>query len=306
MNLLINVSVASLGGVLIALGGVSKASASQFFGNPQPLGEGFVHSFVTLDDQGNPQEIGAILTKEALLLPTSETTPDIYLNLALPPQASSTAYNHLELSYRTHGIPGVPAALGVPRIAIDYFLLNPQQRALICPNPDTSGAVPICTGDELAQAVKPAKPEFIPQGMQPTGFVQPGYGERYFDPDAAIPIFTGQQPFTTLYDYAFFDGQISLTSFGATKAFLETQVNTIKPIKIPISYSKKGYYATEYSVTFDSARQEYKMALGGLESRSATSIPEPSSTLGLLVLSTFGIGYLCKQKRRHIGATRIQ
>ena len=293
MTTLTNLSVAALGTLLTTLGSLGVADASQFFGNPQPLGEGFVRSFVTLDDQGNPSEIGAIFTQGALSLPTDETTPDIAILLSLPPQAATTAYNHLELIYRTYGLPGVPAALGVPRITIDYFLLSPQERALICPNPDISGPVATCTGDELAQALKPPEPEFIPQGMQPTGFVQPGFGERYFDPEAALPIFTGQQPFTTLYDYAFFDGQMSLTSFGATKDFLETQSNVTKPIKIPISYPKSGYYATEYSINFDGTRQEYKMALSGL---TYSSVPELSPTSGLLALGALGAVSKVKNK----------
>lgn len=293
MTTLKNLLVAPLGAVLIALGTAGAVRAAQFFGEPQPLGEGFVRSFVTLDDDGNPSEVGAILIQEALSLPTSESAPDISIMLSLPPEASTTAFNHLEFMYRTHGVPGVPAVLGVPRLTIDSFLLSPQQRALICPYPDTSGPVPTCTGDELAQALKPPKPEFIPQGIQPTGFVQPGFGERYFDPDAALPIFTGQQPFTTLYDYAFFDGQMSLTSFGATKAFLETQSNVTKPIKIPISYPKSGYYPTEYSVSFDATSQEYKLSLSGLTYRS---VPESSFTWGLLGLVPWGAVSLRKNK----------
>jgi hypothetical protein len=91
-----------------------------------------------------------------------------------------------------------------------------------------------------------------------------------------------------------------LTSFGATKAFLETQSNVTKPIKIPISYSQSGYYATEYSIAFDSTHQEYKMALSGLEFRASTSVPEPSPTLGILAFSAFGAGYLLKQKLKQI------
>ena len=295
-----NFSLAALSALLYTVGIGSAADATQYLGNPQPLGEGFVRSFVTLDDQGNPSEVGAILTPGSLSLPTSETTPDIVIPLSLPSEASTTAFDSLLLKYRTHGVPGVPEALGVPRLTLDALSVTPQEIASICPNPDTSGSAAVCVGDELAQALKPPKPEFIPQGMQPSGFVEPGFGERYFDPEAALPIFTGQQPFNTLYDYAFFDGQISSISFGGTKAFLETQSNLTKPIKIPTSYSKTKYYPTQYSVSFDQTSQEYKLSLSGLTSRSAPessrSVPEPAFVWGLLGLTTWGAVFLQKNK----------
>lgn len=288
-----NLSLAALSALLATVGIASGADATQYLGKPQPLGEGFVRSFVTLDDQGNPSEVGAILTQGSLSLPTSETTPDTVIPLSLPSEASTTAFDSLLLKYRTHGVPGVPEALGVPRITLDAFLLTPQEIASICPNASTSSSAPACTDDELAQALKPPKPEFIPQGMQPTGFVEPGFGERYFDPEAALPIFAGQQPFKTLYDYAFFDGQISLTSFGATKAFLETQSSVTEPIKIPTSYPKTGYYPTQYSVNFDPTSKEYKLSLSGFTPRS---VPEPSFVWGLLGLATWGAVFLQKNK----------
>ncbi len=288
-----NLLLAAVSVLLTTVGIASQADATQYLGNPQPLGEGFVRSFVTLDDQGNPSEVGAILTQGSLSLPISKDTSDIVIPLSLTSEASTTAFDSLLLKYRTHGVPGIPEALGVPRITLDAFLLTPQKIALICPNAGINSSEPVCTGDELAQALKPPKPEFIPQGMQPTGFVEPGFGERYFDPEAALPIFTGQQPFNTLYDYAFFDGQISLTSFGATKAFLETQSSVTKPIKVPISYPKTGYYPTQYSVSFDPTSQEYKLSLSGLTFRS---VPEPSFTWGLLGLVTWGAVFLQKNK----------
>ena len=286
MTTLKSLPMVSVATVLIALGTSDAVQAAHFFGSPQPLGESFVRSFVTLDDNKKPLEVGVILTQGALSLPTSDTAPDISTVLSLPSEASDIAINHFELTYHPHGEPGLPDVLGVPRFTIDSFLISPQERALICPNRDTTGSVPICTPDELAQVLTPPQPGVVPLGLQPTGVVTPGIGARYFDPDVLFPILTQQQPFTTLYDYAFFDGQASLLGFGATKAFLETQSNITKPIKVPSSYTKSGYYPTEYSVTFDPTSQEYKMVLGGLTYRS---VPEIPPKLGLVMLGLLGV-----------------
>ncbi|MBD1903928.1 DUF5602 domain-containing protein [Funiculus sociatus GB2-A5] len=293
MTTLKNLPMVSVGTVLIALGTSNAVQAAQFFGSPQPLGENFVRSFVILDDDEKPLEVGVILTQGALSLPTSDTAPNISTVLSLPSEASDVAVNHFELTYRPHGFPGLPEVLGVPRFTIDSFLISPQERALICPYPDTTGSVATCTPDELAQVLTPPQPGVVPPGLQPTGIVSPGIGARYFDPDVLLPILTQQQPFTTLYDYAFFNGQASVIGFGATKAFLETQSNVTKPIKVPSSYTKSGYYPTEYSVTFDPTSQEYKMVLGGLTYRS---VPEISPRLGLVMLGLLGVVFECKKR----------
>ncbi len=293
MTTLKNLLLAPLGAVLIALETAGAVQAAQFFGDPQPLGEGFVRSFVTLDDYGNPSEVGATLTQGSLSLPTGDSEPDIATVLSLPPEASATVFNHLVLTYRPHTEPGNPPAFGVPRITIDSSLLSLQERALICPNPDTTGPQPTCAADEQAKILKPPKPGTVPQGMLPTGIVEPGIGTRYFDPDAALPIIMGQQSFNTLYDYGFYDGEPSVIAFGASKAFLETQPNVTNPIKVPTSYPKSGYYPTEYSVTFDATSQEYNLSLSGLTYRS---VPEPSFTWGLLGLVLWGVVSLRKNK----------
>jgi hypothetical protein len=295
MKTLTNLSLACLGAVLIASGTANEAGAAQFLGTQQPIGEGFARSFVTLNDQGNPQELGVILTEGALSLPIGDTEPDISTLLSLPAEASATAFNHIQLTYRPHGYSWLPPIFAVPRFTIDAFLISPQERALICPSADINDPQSTCPPEQLAQALQPPKPDIVPPGFLPTGIVEPGFGTRYFDSDLLPPIIQGQQPFTTLYDYAFSGGQNSLIGFGATKAFLETQTNVSKSIQVPYSYSKSGYYPTEYRITFDEASQEYRMALTGLTYRS---VPEPSTTFGLLALGALGTVSKVKNKRQ--------
>jgi hypothetical protein len=286
MATLKNLSAASLGAVLITLGTTDAVQAAQFFSTPKPLGDGFVRSFVTLDDvSGKPLEIGASFTQGALSLPTGDTQPNIVTELSLPSQASSTVFKGLEITYRPTVSPGNPPAFGLPRFGLDFFLLSPEERALICPNPDTSGLAPTCVGEELAQVLKTPDPGTVPPGLLPSGVAEPGHGMRYFDPDVAFPIVMAQQPFNSVYDYGYFDGKLSFMDVATTITFLETQPNVTVPIKLPTSYSQSGYYPTSYRVAYDAASQEYRVAFSGLTYRS---VPELSPTWGLLALGAWG------------------
>lgn len=276
-----NLSLPFLGAMLIVSGIADTANAAQFFGDSQALGEGFVRSFVSFDEQGNPSEFGITLTKQALSLPVDDSAVDIPVFLSLPSEASSLPFNHIELTYRPHGYPWLPPTFAVPRFTVDAFLISPQERALICPDADINNPQSTCNPDQLARALKEPKTELVPSGFLPTGIVEPGKGARYFDSELLPPIIQGQKPFTTLYDYAFFDGQVSLIGYGSTKAFLETKSSVSNSIKIPNSYSKNGYYPTAYTINFDPNSQEYKLAFTGFKYRS---VPEFSSIFGLLSL----------------------
>ena len=278
--------VAPLGAVLIALVTVTSAQAAQiFYGKSEQLGNGYIRSFVELDDNGNPSNIGATLTQGALALPIGQADPDIVVDLSLPSEASSTAFKNIELTYRPYYYPNTPDVFLVPRLGFDFFQVSPQERDLICAHPDTSGP-PQCVGNELTQALKTPDPGILPEGLVSTLEAQPRVGTRYFDPDVTFPIVQGQQPFTTTYDYGFYDGNPTLRGIGVTKAFLETQPNVTIPIKIPTTYSQGGYYPTSYSVTYDPASQDYRVAYSGLTYRR--SIPELSPIFGLLALGAWG------------------
>lgn len=296
-----NLSVTSFGILCLTLGTIGAAEAHQIhYGESRSLGDGSVRSFVVIDDRGNPEDIGIALTQEALDLPTGDSASDIVTQLSLPSEAATTAFNHIELTYRPHAVPGNPPAFGVPRFGIDFFLLSPQERTSICPNPDLSGTVPNCVGSELAEVLQTPEPGTLPEGLLPTNVAEPGHGTRYFDPDLAFPILMGQ-PFTSLYDYGFFDGEVSFMDLAVTKTFLETQPNVTNQIKLPVSYSRSAYYPTTYSITYDDSNQEYRIAYSGLTFRSAntTSVPEFSSIWSLFVLGSWIVVSQLKLKQKN-------
>jgi hypothetical protein len=44
-------------------------------------------------------------------------------------------------------------------------------------------------------------------------------------------------------------------------------VSDVKPIKVPGQYATSGYQPTSYTVSFDAATKEYRVALSGLTLR---------------------------------------
>jgi hypothetical protein len=315
MNKLKNLSLAPLSAVFIALGTASAAPAVQFFGNSQPLGNGSIRSFITLDDtSGNPLDIGISFMEGALTIPPGSgdqynTDEYITTELSLPSQASTTPFNHFEVNYRPNGFPpGGPVTQ--PLFDIYFFQISPQERDLICPNPDTSGPLPNCVGEERAVARKTPEPGTLPVGVIPLiedTPTMPGsplralprYGTRYYDGDLAFPVFNNPQSLTSFYGYGFYDGKPNFTNIIISEAFLEKQPNDVTtPLKLPTSYLESGYYPTEYNVRYDATSQEYRLSLSGLTFRSSTSVPEPSSTWGLLVLGVWSAVQYGSLKRK--------
>ena len=63
-----------------------------FFGAPQSVGDGTAKTYVTVDNAGNPTEVGIRMSAASLNgLPTEDAVPPQMLMLALPAQASATA-----------------------------------------------------------------------------------------------------------------------------------------------------------------------------------------------------------------------
>lgn len=294
-------SVVPLGTVLIVAMTTSVVQAATFYGETKPLGNGFVRSFVELDKDRNPLEVGVTLTKDVLPLPTEDGQPDIKFELSLPPEASTTAFDQVEITYRPQNYSGVRTIFDAPRISTDFFLISPQERDAICPNYQVIDRLPTCVGEEREQALKTPALGTLPEGFEIGVVPEARHGIRYFDGKAPLPIgeINGEQQLTSVYNYAIFDGnQLTALDIVSSNAFLETQADFNSPIKLPTSFSQSGYYPTEYSVTYDDTSQEYTVALSGLTYRSATPVPEPSSMLSVVALGALGAVSLLKRRQK--------
>ncbi len=110
-----------IGFSLAAAGCIRKSGT--FVGEQKPLGNGNVRSWVTLDADGKPSAIGVTFSESALSgLPVSSTTE--YM-LALPKEASTTAFNHIGLDWSAEGHP----PLGIydkPHFDFYFYIISPQ------------------------------------------------------------------------------------------------------------------------------------------------------------------------------------
>src|SRR6476660_10520966 len=86
--------------LLAGCGNGQTNKSGTFFGPPQSIGDGTAKTYVTIDNAGNPSEVGIRMSAASLNgLPTEDAVPPRMLILALPTQASATAFDHVMLKY---------------------------------------------------------------------------------------------------------------------------------------------------------------------------------------------------------------
>lgn len=215
-------------------------------GVPQTLGNGTVRTYVALDSHNYPQEIGVIMTKEALSgLPQDGSE----LLLPLPFQAESTAIDHFALDWRPHGHPPEPI-YGSAHFDIHAYTITPAEREAIT-----------ATGADLDKAYKTPAPEYIPAGyvLAPDS-AEAGMGAHWVDPTSAE--FQGHpHGFDHTLIYGFYNGAIAFLEPMVSLDFLASQQDFEGAIALPQSYAKPGLYPTRYRVAYSEDTQEYVVAL---------------------------------------------
>jgi hypothetical protein len=273
-----------------------------FYGEAQPLGNGSMRTWVKLDNDGNPSDIGVSLTEAALFgLPEeSDNFGEYPLKLTLldgignstfeyellfPKEAAATPFTHMSLNYNPFG--HAPTGVtDVPHFDVHFNMLTPDERyAIVAEDLDAF----------LEKAYKTPPAEMIPEGFATVpNAAEPRMGVHYGD-------FTSDEfetPWNKSFIYGFYDGQMAFLEPMIANSFLETKPNTTAAIKQPSAYSKTGYYPTAYSVNY--ANGEYSVSLNGLTFRSFNSVlvPEPSSTLAVLAVGAFGAASLLKRRQK--------
>ena len=240
--------------------GIKEASArpraGTYLGKSSPLGGGSVRSWVTLDKDGNPTAIGLTFTEAALSglpqnLPAGQEGVEYVL--ALPPEAASTAFDHVGINWNPHG--HSPAGIyDTGHFDFHFYTITPEERSRIT-----------ARGEDLARARKQPAIEYVPAGYiyAPDSEI-PRMGGHWVDPQSNE---FQKQPFTRTFLYGNYDGRIVFMEPMITKAFLESKVSVTETIKLPSKYARPGYYPTRYSIKYDAGSAEYSIALEGLTLR---------------------------------------
>lgn len=243
----------------VAMANLKSEPIMQIVGEQQPIGDGAIRTFVTLDSQDSPTAIGVTFTEQALSsLPSIPTEYE----LALPSQASASAYRYVVLSWNPQGH-GPIGIYDVPHFDFHFYSISSEERQKIT-----------AVGEDLARVSKVPPPEFLPNGyvLEPTA-PAPKEGRHWMNSNS--PEFQGQ-PFTKTFIYGTYEGEIVFAEPMLTSTLLEEKPTITEPISLPNAYPQTAYYPTQYSVSYDSVQQTYAVSLIGLTLRQMS----PNSQTG--------------------------
>jgi len=226
--------------------GCQKDSKSgTFYGEQTHVGNGTVRTFVTLNDDGNPETIGYKFTESMLSgLPDKDAMSNMY-NLNFPSQAGVAGYDHAELDWNPHGHEPLPI-YGYPHFDFHFYTVGAGELGQIAPGPDTVAV----------------DPQYIPKDYVTGVMAVPNMGVHWADTLSSE--FRGQK-FTTTFIYGFYHGKMLFVEPMITKEYLETHPDVTMPVKQPAAFQTPGYFPTKYSIHYDAGKKEYTVALEGLE-----------------------------------------
>jgi hypothetical protein len=237
--------------------------AAVFNGVPQPLGRGTVATYVTLDNAGNPTELGIRLSASALDgLPTEKASPANMTMLEFPAQAGRTDFNHATLDWNPHGHPPV-GVFTVPHFDFHFYMSDEASVMAIDPH----------TPAGAAEAAHLPAPRYVPAGYAPelgppAVTAVPAMGLHWLvDPAAFVP---HHYDFTQVLLNGSWDGRYTFVEPMVTRAWLLTKAGATGPVTQPAAFQRSGWFPTSYHVGYDPAADQYVIALTGLAMHQAS------------------------------------
>lgn len=245
---------------LASLPGCSSESGT-FFGPSQGLGNGTVKTYVTLNDGGQPDEVGLRLTATALEgLPQSGTM----LMLPFPDQAAATAFDHVMLNWNPRG--HEPQGLfGKPHFDFHFDMVDMATIHAINPQDPNYAA----KAEHLPAAKYVPQDYAVPPGPPVAAQAVPGMGVHLFD-SSDTSLIPGTYDFKQIVLAGAWDGRCTFTEPMITRDWLKSQPDFEQALKQPQVYQKTAYYPTAYAVHVDRQTREYIISLTGLTMRSAS------------------------------------
>lgn len=211
-----------------------------FFGEEKPLGNGFAKTWVKLDDQGNPIQLGINLSEGCL---NNLPAHNHEVELELPTQASKTAFNHVTVDWNNMG--HEPDGIySLPHFDFHYYMISKNEQNLIPAGPDPN------TVDSTE----------IPVDYFSTVDAVPQMGVHYLD--ATSPELHGST-FTETFIYGYYFGKMIFAEPMVTLDYLKTKPNISKNLKCPQVYPTVGlFYPKSFSIKYDSDKKTYDITLG--------------------------------------------
>jgi len=219
-------------------------SSGPTFGGTGDMGNGQVRTFFERDDNGHPKALGALMTAGALVgLPAT----DSFVSVPLPVEASGTVFTHMYYDYVPHGHEPI-GVYDTAHYDFHFYFVPSSQRASI-----TGGVDSVAVPGTL-----------IPADYKKVSQVITAMGVHWADSTA--PEFTGGG-FQRTFIYGYHEGAFQFYDIMITRDFFLSHASHTGTIKQPASFPASGYYPTTWRVSYDNARQEFRVALEGFVAR---------------------------------------
>jgi hypothetical protein len=239
----------------------TPSDSGTFSGPSQELGNGTVKTYVTLNDGGQPTEVGLRLTPTALEgLPQSDTT----LMIDFPDQAADTAFDHVMLNWNPQGHEP-PELFGRPHFDFHFDMVDMATMEAI--NPDDAAYA--AKAEHLPEAKYVPQDYAVPPGPPVAAQAVPNMGVHLVD-SSDTSLVPGEYDFTQIIINGVWDGRYTFIEPMITRDWLMTEPSLEQPLKQPQAYQEPGYYPTTYAVHVDQQTEEYVVSLGGLTMRDAS------------------------------------
>jgi len=219
-----------------------KAGSNILKGAEQKIYNGKAWTWVQVDKQGNPQQIGVTLTDAALnSVPIANAsshghtahTMDNMWSLKFHPNAKGFEFNHVGMGWNPSG--HEPENIYTrPHFDFHFYMMTPEEVA----------AIP-----SYEQAAKQfdnrPSTDYFPAGYFNPGGGVPQMGAHWIDPTSRE--FHGQ-PFTETFIFGSYDGKVTFYEPMITLEFLKNNSNFERTIPQPAKVQKTGYYPTKLRV----------------------------------------------------------
>lgn len=241
--------------LLTGCGNVQTNKSGTFFGPAQSIGNGTVKTYVTLDNAGDPSEVGLRMSATSLDgLPAEDAIPPRMIMLDLPQQASATVFDHVMINWNSHG--HAPVELfGKPHFDMHFYMVDAAAVAKINPS----------SADFATRAAHLPDPKYVPLGYvlppgTPAENTVPAMGLHWIDTaDGMIP---GKYDFKQTLINGSWDGAYTFIEPMMTREWMLTKQAIQENIKQPQAYQRNGYFPTTYGVRYDDQAKEYSISLG--------------------------------------------
>jgi hypothetical protein len=223
---------------------VSSSKLNVFKGPQVALGYGKVRSWISVDSNGLPSEIGLEITPEAfknLVMDNSKSLPPDHKTIVVPlhhKATQSTPFDHIGLNWNPNGHEP-EGVFDVPHFDIHFYMISvKEQMAIPAWSPETDAAFN----------------NYPPMGYMPADYFTPP-GPATAEPQMGkhwLPInLPAYLPFSKIMIYGSFNGQLIFVEPMITLDYLLSNPDFSMNYSQPEHFAKAGNYPTKYNIYHD-------------------------------------------------------